>query len=843
MSSFEAQAALASQATGARRLGAPQINTQQQVIPVAQLTAPAVGAISPFVAPTLDTRAAQDLEQAMQIFQQTGQAFQQLGRFASMTREMAEREDVYREQYNALTAVSRLQERFQKGELNDAIDASPDIESFVATQFAGKEFQTDAGRSVYLRSVANAAGDVYLKRGAERQKSEFAQYNQGVIASLLMGDVPEGVRATPDQYYEDVRARFPWVDRTTAMTTTYGLALKEAASRGDSAMFEQIASQITDPTERTIIVDSQRPELRKAVASAMSARRATVEIAKDNLRTSDRPLAEKILGLQDVLEQNVDDPALREGMMADFHIDLAKAASSPEEYDALAESSKQLSDPMQARVQSALRYEAGETYKKALRAAAGDADDSYFRLARNASAIGVETGESSRLFIERRRERRLTILSTDFAKTPTAEAESQIMDQANARLGQYDTTKSPLENETAGAINQDEYADIVAEIGKVKKLNATSDLLDQVMRRTVDLSPSDAKWGDLLAQSGAVRDGVIDPASATQLIVRSGTMPADLLQTVYRSMQGPTDRRGPAMQFLAQMSRTYTSDALANLNGFSIKETDAFGNMPTIAAIAEIMPTLAGLERDQNNNLTPQALNYANSLYDQAADANQDAQFVPMDATALTNSFLANNVSSIGGFAVADPRAGISPTVDVIRSAVTQYAGKTINGRGVSGGALSDLSAEVASRVMKQWNPLLGSWKPDDKAIRKQIESEALTVMSNHVIPKIGSTQFGAAERDPMRYPTMDWDSQVFEQIAAEQQVNPATVKTIVPVPFSTSNEWFVGTSTGTDEDGNERLQLRVMSIKAPAASADGIIRRSKSPTKMPNTDTQADYR
>ena len=94
-----------------------------------------------------------------------------------------------------------------------------------------------------------------------------------------------------------------------------------------------------------------------------------------------------------------------------------------------------------------------------------------------------------------------------------------------------------------------------------------------------------------------------------------------------------------------------------------------------------------------------------------------------------------------------------------------------------------------------------------------------------------------------MRYPTMEWDPQVFEQIAAEQQVDPATVKTIVPVPFSTSNEWFVGTSIGPDEDGNERLQLRVMSIKAPPVNVDAIIRRSKNPTKLPNPDTQVDYR
>lgn len=842
MSSFEAQAALASQAAGVRRFGAPQINTQQQVIPVAQLTAPAVGAISPFVAPTLDTRAAQDLEQAMQIFQQTGQAFQQLGRFASMTREMAEREDVYREQFNALSDVARMQERFQKGELNDAIDASPDIESWTATQFAGKEFQTEAGRSVYLRSMANAAGDMYLKRGAERQKSELAQYNQGVIASLINGDVPENLRASPDQYFEDVRTRFPWVDRTTAMTTTYGLALKEAASRGDNAMFEQIASQITNPTERTILVDSQRPELRRAVASAMSARSTTVERAKDSLKTSDRPLAEKILGLQDVLEQNVDDPALREGIMADFHIDLAKGASDPETLDAIAESSKQLTEPMQERVQASLRHDASELYKKALRASAGDADDNYFRLEQNASAIGVETGDSSRLFVERRRERRLTILGTEFAKTPTAEAESQILAEAQKRRDLYDTSKSPLENEADGAINQDEYADIVSEIEKVKKLNADADLYDQVRRRTVDLSPSDAKWGDLLAQSGAIRNGQVNPAAAIQLVVETGTMPADLLQTVYRSLQGPTERRGPAMQFLAQMSRTYTSDALRNINGFNIKETDAFGNMPTIAAIVEIMPTLAGLERDQNNNLTPQALNYANTLYDQAADANQDAQFVPMDSVALTNSFLASGVSSIGGFAVADRNAGISPTVDVIRSAVTQYAGSTLNGKGVAGGALAELSAEVAARVMKQWNPVLGSWTPNDKAIRKQIEAEAATVLANHVIPTLGSMQFGAAEMGP-QYPTMEWDEQRFQQLVVDEQMNPATVRTIIPVPFSTNNEWFIGTYVETDEDGNERLQLRVVSLKAPPTNADGIIRRSKKPTKLPVPDTQVDYR
>mgnify|MGYP003345048660 FL=1 len=79
MSGFEASAALTPQASGFRRPAAVVAGSQQRVIPVAELTAPAVGAIAPFVAPTVDTSAASELEMAMNAITNAGRAMGALG--------------------------------------------------------------------------------------------------------------------------------------------------------------------------------------------------------------------------------------------------------------------------------------------------------------------------------------------------------------------------------------------------------------------------------------------------------------------------------------------------------------------------------------------------------------------------------------------------------------------------------------------------------------------------------------------------------------------------------------------------------------------------------------------
>ena len=153
MSQFEASAALAPQAGGFRRSAPVQINPQQRVIPVAELTAPPVGAISPFVAPTLDTKAAQDLEQAMQVVSQVGTAFSQFGQLARMDAAMTERADVYDTQMAAAKRVAELQQRFQKGELNQLIDGTPNVMDFAETAAGVYNARTPAGNAVWHRAV------------------------------------------------------------------------------------------------------------------------------------------------------------------------------------------------------------------------------------------------------------------------------------------------------------------------------------------------------------------------------------------------------------------------------------------------------------------------------------------------------------------------------------------------------------------------------------------------------------------------------------------------------------------------------------------------------------------
>jgi hypothetical protein len=832
MSQFEASSALASQAAGFRRSAPVQINSQQRVIPVAELTAPAVGAISPFVAPTLDTKAAQDLEQAMQVVSQVGTAFSQFGQLARMDAAMTERDDVYSTQMAAAKRVAELQQRFQKGELNQLIDGTPNVVDFSEMAAGGYNARTPAGNAVYQRAVQGAATELYLRRSSESQKQASEQFLRSQVAGFFLDNVPDALRATPDQMYQDATARFPWMDRTTFMSSTYGLALKQAAEMGDRAMFDRIAGDIQDPTERLLLADVNRPDLRRKIAANESARMTVVAQQMKLLTTSTAPLTERYLAMTDVLQQNVQDPALRDGMSRDFLNEQIDKAKDPELYDAIVAMSETLSPESQASVRSTATAKIVPLITNAMQGAAKNGDDTFFRLRDrlvDAGAPADTIATSEQTFIKAQEDNVLRQAANTYALSPTEETRDTIA----TRLAevQYDPNLSAIENAKRKAVSIDLLQRVDSEFAKIDKMGETRRLVDDVMNRNIILTPSDPKWNDVIQQSGAVRQSTINPAAAANLVLQTQTMPAGLLDSLYGSLNGRLDQRDAALEFISRLAPLYQNDAMAQVTGFNVRDTDTAGNATVIMAVRDILSdkTVAGLPRDQDGNLTTAAIPALRSMFASAVDRNQDARLPTLPSGEITNAFVINGVSRIGGYSITNASAPL-PTLATIQSAVAQAAAANLNGLGVTGSALNDLSLEATQRVMSQWNPVAGSWTPDRRAIETQIATEAKRVYENHVYPKVGERTFAAYERGS-DYPSMQWDQPLVDAWLKTNNIPADRVESIVPVMNSVDNSYHMFIRTGEpNDDGLAPVSVRTMRLVQPQQpaqpTADDVLRK-----------------
>jgi len=822
MSQFEASAALAPQAGGFRRSAPVQINSQQRVIPVAELTAPPVGAISPFVSPTLNTKAAQDLEQAMQVVSQVGTAFSQFGQLARMDAAMTEREDVYNTQMAAAKRVAELQQRFQKGELNPLIDSTPNVVDFSEMAAGGYNAKTQAGNAVYQRAVQGAATELYLRRSADTQKRASDDFMRSQIAGFFLDNIPDSVRATPDQMFEDAKARFPWIDRTTYMSGTYGLALKQAAELGDQSMFDRIAGDIQDPTERLLLADVQRPDLRRRVAANEQALMTNVAHAMRDLSTSSAPLTERFISLSDVLQQNVRDPYLRDGMARDFLNDQISNTKDPEQYDAIVKLSETLSPDSQASVRAMAETKIRPLLTNALQGTAKNGDENFFRLREKAVELQVPAdtiAESEKTFIKSQEDNVLRQVSNTYALAPTQETRDTIASKLDEV--KYDPNLTAIENAQRKAVSVELLQRVDAEFGKIDKLNLTNQLVNNVLSRITILSPDDSQWKDVLKRTGAVGQSTIDPVAASNVVMQTQTMPATLLDTLYGSLNGRPDQRDAALQFLAHMAPMYQSDAMAQVIGFNVRDTDTAGNAPIIMAVRDVLsdPNVAGLPRDKNGNLSNESLPALRSTFVSALNRHQDAELPKLPSGEIVNAFVIGGINRIGGYAITNATAPV-PTLQTIQGAVAQTAASKLNSLGVQGSAMNDLSLEVAARVMSTWNPVSGAWAPDRRAIESQIDAEAKRIYENHVYPKAGNTAFAAYERGP-DYPTMQWDQPMADAWFKANNIPEDRITSIVPVMYAKDNSYYVFIRTGdAGGDTPSPVVMKTMRLVPPAPTA-----------------------
>ena len=828
MSSFEAQAALAGQAQGMRRPGAVQINTQQRVIPVAELTAPPVGSIAPFVAPTLDTKAAQDLEQAMQVVQQTGQAFGQLGQFARFSNAMTEREDIYDGQLRFVNYEAQQRERFAKGDLNGLLDSGT-MEDTVATFAQSWQGKTEAGTRYYQMNAAKLGADLYLKRQTERQSQDLSRYASGVIATILNRDTPEQDLLSFEDEYRIASGRFPFLDRDTFTSMVYAPAINKAVELGDQQLFNRASRALTDPVHRTLLVDQMRPKLQHNMMAVESGRRRAVEeVAKQQAISTD-PLVVRYQRIADVAVEQYSDPGMREGVMRGWLVDQMESAD-PASIDAIVMTAERSLSPDSVRmIQNAASARVQPMMLEGLRAAAKNGDmDAYPTIRERSMQIGVgvdDIATADSQYIATVEDNRVNAILTQYAQGTVTRDE--IATEVESRLRAFDTNKPAIE-QVANAIQQREASKVLQGLDAIDRQRESRMEMAEVLSAPNTRLPGAPIWSDIYRQRGAlVGTAIGDPNAAATLALATQTIPTVLLDAIYLGLNSTGMRQDAALQTMSKLAGPMR-DQNGRFSGWTIRATDEATNRATFEAINEIRDELISLPRDAAGNLTPESLDYARNRFAIARDNKQDAVIPPSDERKLVDNFNIAGTFQIGDSSLLIGAETSVTSYDRVAAAVRTEMAKALQDAGVPDSALADLSADGGSRIMQR----LDSEIPlDRKTIEREIKNEATNIQMTHILPTIGRRVLPAQMED---YPGTQWNETWARGAIADANIAEDRVEHIVPA-MGGENRWMV---VYTDDDGDRRMRViqqpqeQAAAVPTPAE----IIRNIREAQRKPKT-------
>jgi hypothetical protein len=375
MSSFEASAALNPQASGYRRSAPVAPTSQQRVIPVAELTAPAVGAIAPFVAPTLNTSAASDLETAMQAITNAGKAAVAAGSYAESIR----RDEVYAANNMAMQDIPAMMQRYQEGKLNELI-STQDLHSFASQQSSDKigMFDTQAGRDAYSGAVYKVASDMWLDKSKNSQMASFKTDAEGVTAGFFL---PNAQPFPASSEWQSFKAKYPWLDEGTFKATIYGSALENAAKTGNSSAFSVIEKSMDGATDSPLLVEPARKKLDVQLRAAQEIANKNYKETVDGLLASGEAPSVIIERARDAIGSHApNDTGRQRGLLGSFVEDMAAKAGTLQDLRAITMESEANLDPSQhGRVQLIAQQRARPLIYDGLMAQAKDPTVANFR--------------------------------------------------------------------------------------------------------------------------------------------------------------------------------------------------------------------------------------------------------------------------------------------------------------------------------------------------------------------------------------------------------------------------------------------------------------------------------
>jgi hypothetical protein len=802
MSQFQAQAAFLPANQGARRNAPVDVpsGTGIPAVQVAGIGAPGLPGVAVLPAPVPDLSAARDLEQALRATQALGNTLVDVGNALNIQRQIDERQSIYDARLRAEQDEGRMLVDFQDGKMDAMIDATDDIDAFIGhyqgqyvdparTQPAGPGDQLTAAEVEYRERIGKPAQQMYVRRRADQQKLKFARDARGVHAELV-DPTSVGPSRDSETLWNEFSERYPWLDRATFTEATFGKALEALARSGDEAGFAQASALVTGGEDRTIVVEP----LRKVLSDAVRARRASqlsmADLAMKEATSSASPFLGRYATLRDSLDSSVEDPGLRESTMIDFLTEeikqtrsegdlaasdaVAKMHLSPEGYAEFSRRKEALAAPVLTKVLKAYASDPDADFASYAESVAGRIDPDDLQTAYDARVRTVK-------------EHRKSLMITEYLRTGDRARLEAMLDESFDR---YDTAR-PEWSQIDENISGEEFNDLLDELDKIDEDRAQTAAAADIMARRVVLQPGDTKWDTVMAKAGAMRGGkIIDPQKAGELIVGTQTVPAKMLDAIYADLRGTGPERRRAIELLAEIAPLLEDPAAAaQINGFSLRDSDAGTNAATIRAIESVLPSLARMQRGQDGRLSDGDIQASAEAFNAALERWQDAQPPAIDARRYEDSLRANGILKIGGVNTFDPQTGL-PSFPVYRNALKTAAATKLSRNGLPNEAAVELADVVASDVIAESYPAIGNVGMSKQVLEQKLEDRVSATVASYHLPTIGGRGF-TSPVPRLAAPNASWDEARAVAMLKEKGVESDAVTHVFP-SLGDGNSWYV---------------------------------------------------
>lgn len=803
MSQFPAQIAITPQAQAARRnlpVDLPA-GTGVSVVQPAAGAAPGVPGVAPMPTPVPDLSAARDLEQALRATNALGSTLIQTGNALNIQRQIDDRRAITQARMAAEKAEAQMLLDFQGGKLNNAIDATDDIEAFKGS-WSDRWFDPrrteppqpgDAltvAEADYRERIGRVAQQMYVKRRGELQQQQFSEDIRGVHVGLVD---PTSVGPQPDAetLWNEFSQRYPWLDRATFMEASYGKALEALATAGDQRTFEQVAAGITSDRDRTILVDPLVDKLTRSAAANVTQRLQAAQLSLKEATESTAPFASRFAQLNDRLESLVDDDAMRESVRVEFLAGEITRAANVQQMNAAEEVANQtLSDEGKAEFARLKAAQMKPTVTKFLKAQAMDPSSDYASVRNEAAGIvdpdDLATSDATRVRTVRDA-RKQAVQNTYMKENDRAAIEDLILES----FQRYDPSRPQVE-QVQDAISPDEALDLMDELDRIDASRKDVATAEDVMSRRMVIPPGAPAWDKVMAQVGAVRNGrVVDPVAAAMVVQQTQTVPSKMIDAVYADLRSPSrDEVKRGVRFLAALAPALSDPAIASrINGFSLSQTDASANAATVLAINSTLPLLSGLQRGQDGSVSEQDIEAATEAFSSTLKGWQESQPPAFDQKRFEDHLRGANIATVGGISTTDSQTN-TITVSSYRNAVKTAAANELAKQGLDVTAAAELADKVSSRMLADTMPTVGNVGLSKEVVERRLADNVAMVRAAHHLPTVGGRGFASpAARDWA--PRAEWDEQAATAKLAEQGIAPESITHVMPA-IGEGNTWWI---------------------------------------------------
>jgi len=686
MSSFEAQAALLGQASGSRRPGALNPNPQQAVIPVAQLTAPPVGAIAPFVAPTLDTRAASDLELAMQVVSQVGTTFQQAGQLGRMDYAERERADMRQAAMFLIDDSAAFQQRLMKGEERDALDSmGADEYAAAGTGARTGQFSTQEVNDLYNQRIAQMRSNAWLDRATERQKQNINTFIAGLQAQI---SDPQIVAPDLQSIIFDAGKLNLDPQQVNAML----LKMTDvAAENGDQQSFDRLRYMVQDTVEWQVAGPETTRKLQRSIFAQGQQRQQVFKQGLIAVIDGPGTMTEKAARVSDLSFQTSKGKAEEIAFTMQGIDNLAESATTLAQLQQIETEIGRYVDPStQERIRGIISKHGGQVAKRQLGDIAVVANLSspefaadYRNTREQAITLGIsalDLNQADKLYVNSMQQSRMTLAmaAVHAIGDPTA-----VMEELESLALTYDPTKPEWE-QVDSSISPQELSDLFKAIGDGGERLKTQRELQDYLSRKISISPQSDKHKDMMAAYGALdNNGDLRPMQATQYVLLGQALPGYMVDRILDGLRQPESQLfDTSVETLARLAPILVDrpDLVKNIGPTA---NDPNGNGTTIALFQHVLPALAKIARNtaHDGSLSPEQLTSAIDFVELRMEA-FIPRSLPLNEQAITNAFALANIESVGGHSVRPPQS-TRPAFREIESAIFTTIAERLSSEGL----------------------------------------------------------------------------------------------------------------------------------------------------------------